>query len=381
VTGTDVISPSRRAAFGASVVGIGLLVAVVGGGSASAATAPVGLGTAGAFAVMGASTVTNTGFSVISGSLGVSPGTAVTGFPPGVVLNGSIHAADATAGQAQQDITTAYNDVAGRPVTAAVTADLAGQTLLPGVYDGGTLSLTGTLTLDAQSDAGAVFILRAASTLTTASASRVLLTAGTNPCGVFWLVGSSAALGTGSTLVGTVLAQTAITAGTGADVTGRLLARTAAVTLDDTKVRLPTCTSAAAPSASPTSAPTATASATTTASPTGSAAPTRSPAPTGGSGPTGGAAPSGTSTAGTPSAGPTPQTPRATGTAADGSGRGGSAPLAAPGVALVGPAASTSSTAVLAMTGTPLGDTVRLGLGLVGIGILLASAPGLRRRP
>jgi hypothetical protein len=360
VTGILVISRSRRAASGASLTCLGLLVAVVGSGSASAATAPVGLGTAGAFAVMGASTVTNTGPSVISGSLGVSPGTAVTGFPPGVVLNGSVHAADATAGQAQRDVTTAYNDVAGRPGTAAVTADLAGQTLSPGVYDGGALSLSGTLTLDAHSDAGAVFILRASSTLTTASASRVLLTAGTNPCGVFWLVGSSATLGTSSAFVGNVLAQTAITAASGTDVTGRLLARTAAVTLDDTRVTLPTCTAGAAASASPTAAPSA------TGRPTGSAAPI------------GGGAPSGTAKAGTPNTSPTPEPSRASGTDAPGSGVGGTAPQSAPASASAGPAAS--STAVLAMTGRPLADTVRLGVGLVGLGVLLASSSALRPR-
>lgn len=247
------------AALGLAVTG------VVGGNQAGAAPAPVGLGTATSFAVLAASTVTNTGPTVISGDLGVSPGGAVTGFPPGTVSNGTIHAANAVAMQAQSDLTTAYNDAAGRTADVTVTADLGGQVLGPGVYRGATtLGLTGTLTLDAQGDAGAVFIFQAGSTLTTASASSVVLVNGADACNVFWQIGESATLGTFSTFVGTIMAQASITATTGVTVTGRLLARAAAVTLDSNTVTRPSC---AAPVTTTTTTTTTTVAATTTTIP------------------------------------------------------------------------------------------------------------------
>jgi hypothetical protein len=216
--------------------------------SARAAT-PVPLGTAEPFAVLAGSTVTNTGPTVINGDLGLSPGTAVTGFPPGTV-NGSQHVTDAVAAQAQTDLTTAYNDAAGQAPTGTVSADLGGQRLAPGVYrSASSLGLTGALTLDAQGNANAVFIFQAGSTLTTASASSVNLVNGAQACNVFWQVGSSATLGTASTFRGSVLALTSITATTGATVDGRLLARNAAVTLDSNTITRSRC---ATPTPSPT---------------------------------------------------------------------------------------------------------------------------------
>jgi hypothetical protein len=202
----------------------------------------VGLGTATAFAVLAGSTVTNTGPSVIVGDLGVSPGAAVVGFPPGTVV-GAIHAADAVATQAQADLTTAYNDAAGRTPVTTVATELGGTTLTEGVYDSaaGTFQITGNLTLDAQGDPDAVFIFQTASTLITAAASTVTLIGGAQACNVFWQVGSSATLGTGSVFVGNILALTSITATTGASVNGRLLARNGAVTLDTNTVLRPTC--------------------------------------------------------------------------------------------------------------------------------------------
>jgi len=216
-------------------------VAGVSPASAQSAQAPVGLGTADDFAVLAGSTVTNTGPSVISGDVGVSPGSAIVGFPPGIVVNGVFHAADAVAAQAQADLTTAYNDAAGRSPVTAVGPELGGLTLAPGVYGGGTLQVTGTLTLDAQGDPDAVFIFQAASTLITASASDISLINGADVCNVFWQVGSSATLGTGSDFVGSILALTSITAQTGADVEGRLLARNGAVTLDTNTITAPEC--------------------------------------------------------------------------------------------------------------------------------------------
>ncbi|GAC1534018.1 MAG: hypothetical protein NVS3B12_14190 [Acidimicrobiales bacterium] len=253
----------------APLVAIAVTFAMVGG--AGAAQPPVGLGTAGSFAVLAGTTVTNTGPSTINGDLGVSPGTAVTGFPPGAVSNGTIHAGDAVAAQAQADTTTAYNDAAGRTPTATVTADLGGQTLTPGVYRGGALSVTGTLTLDAGGDTSAVFVFQAASTLVTASASRVSVINGADPCNVFWQVTSSATLGTNSTFVGTVIALTSITANTGASVAGRLLARNGATTLDTNSVTRPLCAAGVSTTSTTTAGGTSTtlgATTTTTEGPT-----------------------------------------------------------------------------------------------------------------
>ena len=202
---------------------------------------PVALGSASSFAVLAASTVTSTGPTTVNGDLGLSPGTAVTGFPPGTV-NGTIHAADATAAQAQSDLTIAYNDAAGRTVGAiTVAGDLGGQTLTPGLYKS-TSSLaisSGDLTLDAQGDAHAVFLFQMGSTLTTTVGRQVILTGGAQAANVLWQVGSSATLGTGSVFKGNILAYASITVTTGASVEGRLLARTGAVTLDSNTIGLP----------------------------------------------------------------------------------------------------------------------------------------------
>jgi hypothetical protein len=219
-------------------------------GTTAAAQATVGLGTAGSYAVLAGTTVTNTGPSTVTASLGVSPGTAVTGFPPGIVSNGSIHAADAAALNAQAALTTAFNDAAGRSTTGAISADLAGQTLTTGVYTGGALALSGTLTLDAQGDPSAVFVFQAASTLTTGSSSRVSLINGADACNVFWVIGSSATIGTGSNFVGTVLALTSISAQTNATIHGRLLARNGQVSLDSNAFTVSSCRTGAATSTS-----------------------------------------------------------------------------------------------------------------------------------
>ncbi|GCD89220.1 hypothetical protein NLS1_12260 [Nocardioides sp. LS1] len=235
---------------------------------AHAADATVGLGTASSYAVLAGSDVTNTGATTISGDLGVSPGTAVTGFPPGIVTNGATHAADAVALQAKDDLTTAYDDAAGRSTTTDLTGtDLGGQTLAPGVYeDTSDMQLTGTLTLDAQGDPDAVFVLKAGSTLVTASGAGVQLINGASPCRVFWQVGSSATLGTGTQLVGTVMALTSATLQTGATVQGRILARNGAVTLDTNDITVPACGGA------PTTSTTSTSASTSTATPTSSTA-------------------------------------------------------------------------------------------------------------
>ena len=206
---------------------------------------PVNLGTASGYAVLAGSTVTSTGPTVVSGNLGLSPGTSVTGFPPGLMSDGVQNVANPAAVQAKSDLIAAYDAAAGlAPATPVAASTLGGLTLNPGVYSGGALDLTGTLTLDAQGDSDAVFVFQAASTLITASASRVELVNGASPCNVFWKVGSSATLGTTTSFKGTILALTSITLNTGAAVNGRMLARNGAVTMDSNIVSNPACSSA-----------------------------------------------------------------------------------------------------------------------------------------
>jgi len=210
------------------------------------ASAQISLGTAQNFAVLGGSTVTNTGSSVITGNVGVSPGSAVTGFPPGLVVSGTIHAADATAGQAQSDLTAAYVAAAGTACTVDLTGqDLGGLTLTPGVYCfSSSAQLTGTLTLNFQGNPNALFVFQMGTSLTTASGASVALTntgGATCPSNLFWQVGSSATFGTGSSFAGDVLALSSITLNTSATLIGRALARNGAVTLDSNTVSIATC--------------------------------------------------------------------------------------------------------------------------------------------
>jgi hypothetical protein len=212
----------------------------------------VGLGTDGSFAVLAGSTVTNTGPSVISGSVGLDPGSAVVGFPPGIVLAGTTQVANGVALQAKSDLVTAYNDAAGRSSTATVSGDLAGRTLTPGVYtSASSLGLSGALTLDAQGDPNAVFVFQAGSTLIVGSSSQVNLIGAAQACNVYWQVGSSATIGTGAAFVGNILALTSITMTTGATLQGRALARNGAVTLDTNTITRPLCTSGGSTTSSP----------------------------------------------------------------------------------------------------------------------------------
>lgn len=228
-----------------SIIGSLVLGTVALGGvvPASAATndPAVDLGTVGTYSVLGGSTVTNTGPTVLGQDLGVSPGTAITGFPPGVSL-GTTHATDAAAAQAQLDLTTAYDDAASRATSASVAGDLVGQTLPGGVYTStGPLALSGVLTLDGQNDPSSVFVFQVASSFDTASASSVKLINGASPCNVFWQVGTSATLGTNSQFEGTIMALSSISVQTGATVEGRALARNGQVSLDTNVFTMPNC--------------------------------------------------------------------------------------------------------------------------------------------
>jgi hypothetical protein len=207
----------------------------------------VALGLAGTFTVLAGSKVTNTGNTTVSGNLGLSPGFTVTGFPPGIVI-GTQHLTDSIAVQAQVDLTTAYNDAAGRtPSPGTIAGNIGGQTLAPGLYKS-TSSLeisSGDLTLDAQGNANAVWIFQIATTLTTTSGRQVILSGGAQAANIYWQVGNSATLGTNSIFKGTILAAQSITLETGATLEGRALSKTGAVTLDTNDIVIAPTTSAA----------------------------------------------------------------------------------------------------------------------------------------
>ncbi|MFT5563431.1 MAG: type II secretory pathway pseudopilin PulG [Myxococcota bacterium] len=214
---------------------------------------PINFGAADTFAVLAATTITNTGVSTVAGRVGVSPGTAMTGFqvcglPPCVSLDGTKHSNDITAHNAAADLARAYHEVAqlSHTVTFGNAQDIGGQTLTPGVYRSASslfIAQASTLTLDAGGDPEAVFVVQMGSTLVTGAGSEVVLTGGAQACNVFWQVGSSATLGADSTLEGTILAHTSTTMERNATVHGRVLALGAAVTMDTNIVTQPPCAS------------------------------------------------------------------------------------------------------------------------------------------
>ena len=191
------------------------------------------LGSANSYGILAGSTVTCAGApGTINADVGVSPGSTTTGFPP-CTISGSTHLADAVAGTQQNRLTGAYNYLAGRPCGTVVTpADLGGRTLPPGVYCAATsMGVTGTVTLDGQGDANATFIFQVGSTLVTGTGADIALIGGAQAKNVWWQVGSSATLGTGTTFRGNILALTSITLVDNATMLGRALARNGAVSL------------------------------------------------------------------------------------------------------------------------------------------------------
>jgi hypothetical protein len=377
---THRVATHRRTALAVGLLAASSVAAATGllvsAGTANAAAAPVGLGTAAAYSVLGGSTVTNTGTSVLAADLGVSPGTAITGFPPGIV-GGTVHAADANAAQAQSDLTTAYNDAAGRAKTGDVSGDLVGQTLVAGVYKStDTLAISGTVTLNAQGDPSSVFIFQVASTLITATSSKVALINGAQACHVYWQIGSSATLGTTSIMVGSVMALTSVTVTTGTVVQGRALARNGAVTLDNNVFQQPGCNITTPTTTAATTTTSTTSTGTSTGSTTGTSTGTNTSS--GGTGSTSTSAGSSGQGGGTSSAlSGSSSTAHGTATNANGSARSSST------AAALQAATQTSLGGTLASTGTSLpgpliGAALCLFIGAVLVAVF--KRPSVNRR-
>ncbi|MFB9628422.1 ice-binding family protein, partial [Nonomuraea helvata] len=197
----------------------------------SAEADPVSIGDAAPFAVLAGSAVSNSNLTRVIGDLGTSPGSSVTGFPPGIVT-GTIHAGDSTAANAKSDVVAAYNDLSGRPPNATVPAELGSTTKTPGVYASttGNFQINGTLTLDAQANPDALFVFKAA-TLTAAMSSTVTLTGGAQADNLYWVISDSATLNTFTTFRGDLIASNAITVNTRANAIGRLFTLNNAITI------------------------------------------------------------------------------------------------------------------------------------------------------
>ena len=201
----------------------------------------VDLGGATNFGVLAYAAITSTGATTITGNVGTTAA-AITGLVPTQIHLGQIFDTSPTiAGAAHAGAAAAQQFLDGLTASPLPAVDLGGRTISPGVYQGGTIELTGTVTLDGGGNPNAVFVFKAASTLVTASASRVVLIGGAQACNVFWQVGSSATFGTTTAFAGTVIADISITATTGTSVDGRLLARNGAVTLDTSTITVPAC--------------------------------------------------------------------------------------------------------------------------------------------
>jgi hypothetical protein len=229
---------ARRSTAGcvAALIVFGLLAT-----SWSTAAALIPLGEAENVAVLGDSTVTNAGPTIVTGNVALSsPGVSVTGFPPGTIVDGAIHIGDALANQAHADAATAYGQLVGETLTTDLSGqNLGGMTLMPGVYHFATTAqLSGTLTLDTGGDPNAAFHFQIGTTLTTDPASMITLLNGSS-ANIFWQVGTSATIGVDSTLYGNILADQSITVNSGATINGRAIAINAAVTLDTNIINIP----------------------------------------------------------------------------------------------------------------------------------------------
>jgi hypothetical protein len=258
---------------------------IVGGGLAltfstpavavSSPPAAVHLGMASTFAVLAGTTITNAGPSLIRGSLGLSPGTSVTGFPPGRVVNGTVEAGTPAAVAAKRDLGTAYAAAAGAPCNVDKTGqNLGGQTLTPGTYcESAAPTISGTVTLSGSG----VYVFQIGSTLVTAPGTTVVLTNGAEACNVYWQVGSSATIDTATTFAGTIMAFTSVTVDDRVAVSGRVQARNGAVTLVNDQITVPACASPQQARSAP--APTSTSSSIAGTPLCSAACPTPTPSP------------------------------------------------------------------------------------------------------
>ena len=232
--------------------------------------AAIDLGSAATYGVLGAADVTNTGVTTVDGSVGVYPGTSITGFPPGVAT-GVYSYGDPVAAAAQADAATAYGAATGLPCGTDLTGqDLGGMVLLPGVYCFATSApLTGLLILDDNAEIDAQWVFQIGSTLTTATGSAVTLLNGAQPCGITWAVGSSATLGTGTAFAGDVIAMASISVDTDVTSQGGLYALTGGVTLimDTISISETGCTTGVFPSATSSTLPATTSPSSTISSP------------------------------------------------------------------------------------------------------------------
>jgi hypothetical protein len=254
VSRRSVLRAGRRT-FRVGLLLLGSLSTLLFASSALGATATVGLGSAASFSVLAGSTVTNTGPTTMFGDLGLYPGTSVTGEPH---VLGQTYVNDQVAIEAKNALTTAYTNAESRPPSGSAGTQLAGQSFSPGVYNASKSLLlsSGSVTLNAEGNPNAVFIFQIGSTLITGSNTTVSLVNGAQACNVFWQVGSSATLGSGTHFVGTIMASASITANTAATIHGRLLAQTAAVTLEDNTITTANCASSASGSGGGTEAST-----------------------------------------------------------------------------------------------------------------------------
>lgn len=228
-----------KTSLAAALIAFGMTASL--GSAAHADSVSVPLGTADGYAILAGTSITKTGLNTVYGDIGIFPGSVVSG-AGAISHRGDVHAGDAAADIAKQDLVTGYNNAAAQTPPRPITADLAGQALTAGVYNSASsIALNGAVTLDGEGDPDSVFVFQAGSTLITGPGSVVNLVNGANACNVYWQVGSSATLDTDTTLVGTVMALTSITLNTRATVQGRVLARNGAVTLDDSSVLVPSC--------------------------------------------------------------------------------------------------------------------------------------------
>jgi hypothetical protein len=201
----------------------------------------VSLGAAADFVVLSGETITNTGFTIINGNVGLSPGSALTGFPPGVI-NGVVHASDAVAATAKKALNDAYIDAKGRSgAPIPLVGDLGGMTLGPGLYFSSTsMALDGgDVTLDGGGDQDAIWVFQITSTFVAMVGRKVILINNAKPDNVFWNVSSSATIGVGVSMVGNFLTDTSITVQTGASMEGRFLTQIGSVTFDSNNINKP----------------------------------------------------------------------------------------------------------------------------------------------